>query len=486
MFEVLMGNFKEEGISINDRSTSTTGKKRIILIATNRCTASYNCEKCDRQFLVRYQYKNHREKCKGTITTKCYICHQNLKHRNLLKQHILEVHHYCIKCQKTFPDTEHSQMHNNLICTRRYKCSVCDMKFQSSVHLRRHKKAKHDEIPPLEPQRLCEICGKEFDSVSNLRAHKQIHGDPIKCKICDRVLKNVLTLKQHMRLSHRQKGGPKSQCEHCGRVFWLPSELNRHVAQVHNGEERERKHACPMCDKKFYTKGSVRQHVKFKHISAPVASCEICQKDFPKRAYYEKHMEKHVRDNNEPRKCEICDREFASRLGLSKHLTTHGFSSGRKRRFKCSVCNLAFQLKISLIRHEKMHTETYKYRCNICYVKRFKTEEELRLHESQHRGPKNYKCQICGEAFSRTFILSNHMLNVHDMDDFLLQKSEILAKMKQVKNEQEEERDHPLVVEEDQLVDYQEVTSKTKIGHGGTDLPTLRFRNEEGVIYKLF
>lgn len=95
----------------------------------------------------------------------------------------------------------------------------------------------------------------------------QIHGDPIKCKICDRVLKNVLTLKQHMRLSHRQKGGPKSQCEHCGKVFWLPSELNRHVAQVHNGEERERKHACPMCDKKFYTKGSVRQHVKFKHIS---------------------------------------------------------------------------------------------------------------------------------------------------------------------------------------------------------------------------
>lgn len=78
------------------------------------------------------------------------------------------------------------------------------------------------------------------------------------------------------------------------------------------------------------------------------------------------------------------------------------------------------------------------------------------------------------------------MLNVHDMDDFLLQKSEILAKMKQVKNKQEEKRDHPLVVEEDQLVDYQEVTSKTKIGHGGTDLPTLRFRNEEGVIYKLF
>ena len=63
---------------------------------------------------------------------------------------------------------------------------------------------------------------------------------------------------------HQRKHVPADQrahaCEHCGRTFHFPKDLNRHMV-VHDGS----KVICPVCDKPYSRNDNLKRHIKSQH-----------------------------------------------------------------------------------------------------------------------------------------------------------------------------------------------------------------------------
>ena len=66
-------------------------------------------------------------------------------------------------------------------------------------------------------------------------------------------------------------------------------------------------------------------------------------------------------------------------------------SESKKRIFRCSFCQKAFQNSGNLKSHERIHTGEVPFECNTC-KKRFKTKGELKQHERIHTGEKPFEC----------------------------------------------------------------------------------------------
>ncbi len=80
-------------------------------------------------------------------------------------------------------------------------------------------------------------------------------------------------------------------------------------------------------------------------------------------------------------------------------------------RLICDVCGKDFQLKKMLNRHVQIHG-TQNYVCEIC-GKSFKLERYLKRHEEIHQTKKRFKCSICDKAFNTNSKRTHHIKKVH-------------------------------------------------------------------------
>ncbi len=148
---------------------------------------------------------------------------------------------------------------------------------------------------------LCPTCGKGFAQLDLLQAHQRLHSDKFKCAVCDKRFQSAARLEEHMRV---HTGEMKFSCDKCGRGFTcrrllklhmlIHSEdrpyqcskcpatfrrahiLHSHVLRVH---ERERLHACSICDKKYAFPRLLRDHM-ISHTGIRAHTCASCGKSF--------------------------------------------------------------------------------------------------------------------------------------------------------------------------------------------------------------
>ena len=103
-----------------------------------------------------------------------------------------------------------------------------------------------------------------------------------------------------------------------------------------------------------------------------------------------------MREHEEPKEmCHLCGKKFVQKHHLKAHLQTHEPS----RKWKCPVCDQAFQLKGNMQQHLR------------------------RVHGPEHMPPKKnlnlkYECEHCDMAFYRADHLQRHLRNVHNISIF--------------------------------------------------------------------
>lgn len=244
------------------------------------------------------------------------------------------------------------------------------------------------------------------------------------CKDCEEVFATLKQLKAHRASVHiKKKDKNHFQCSVCDLQCPSKSKLRIHTEEVHE----KKKVPCPQCHKMF-SKGGLRNHIKYFHDVDRVAKpfkCDEC--DFASHAlkYLKAHRLNCHDKSKQKHKCEKCGERFP----FPSHLKLHqcGIVTNRSKGgpVKCPECNQELKARQYLVNHfKKVHgrlppgyENQQKFMCDQC-TNVFFNEWSLKLHiKSKHTDAplKALKtiCPECGQEFNATMYFVQHYKYVH-------------------------------------------------------------------------
>ncbi|XP_069606258.1 zinc finger protein ZFP2-like [Ranitomeya imitator] len=122
---------------------------------------------------------------------------------------------------------------------------------------------------------------------------------------------------------------------------------------------------------------------------------------FPLKMSFVKHKKIHTQENGFS--CSNCGRYFSRKADLIRHERIH---TGEKP-YSCSECGKCFILKFHLVSHQRTHTGERPFSCSEC-GRSFTQKSNLIAHQTTHTGEKLYLCSECGKYFNRKSTLVKH------------------------------------------------------------------------------
>lgn len=236
--------------------------------------------------------------------------------------------------------------------------------------------------PNLSKVLTCDQCSYTTNQqyLLNLHMYRHTTEKTIKCDECDKMVKNMVHLRAHIRNVHTVK--VNVTCTICNRAFRSPYNLTNHMATVHPETQPDGKsYECHICHKEFIAVASLKRHV-YSHSRAGTFLCNLCGAS--KRS--EKDLERHMLrvDHNldgkliKPHVCSYCQKRFATKNELIIHTPVH---TGEKN-FQCPECGKYFANRNNLFQHKLTHMEG-RHKCMFCDHKS-RSKGNLRKHMAVH------------------------------------------------------------------------------------------------------
>lgn len=267
--------------------------------------------------------------------------HQRLNCEAALKAEKFE----CDFCQKIFSGKRSLKQHLNLhLKTKIYKCDMCNAIYYTNSALALHRRAHEEET--------CQVCHKVFKS-HYIKEHMILHTGnyEIQCFICEKPVKNMATLKRHMKQHSKKSDEPNEITCECGRKF-----KNNQGYQIHKAssctmtKQDSLKYKCTICGKSFNLERNLKRHIPSHSDKSYKWTCDKCQKKFNSQSNYKRHLYSHNTQKNIP--CKYCKKLFKNFDSLRSHYIQH-----EGKMLKCSVCSkelpTATLLKYHLQKHHK-------------------------------------------------------------------------------------------------------------------------------------
>ncbi|XP_005175531.2 zinc finger protein 808-like [Musca domestica] len=387
-----------------------------------------------------------------------------------------------------------------------YKCKICDKVFFNNAGLRTHREAEHQQQTDI----ICTFCPQTFSQFTAFQSHlktehqqewqmrrnqeaiemlpeirkhlagaklsqknklsngprktKQIidSSSDCKCPICGNIYHSKRYLRAHLAL---HGGKAMYLCQFCSKSYHLPNSLSYHIRLKHSGHTEVVQMKCHICNKIYYTKKALRQHLSM-HEGKPSFSCKICSKEYFFSSSLSNHMKyfhapnlkeakaraakstgysdseegKAKRKNrgppeSDPMPCHICNKVYYTKKALNQHLSKH---EGRPS-FTCKLCFKQYYFSSSFSNHmkyfhapKKETTDSSKhkakmlalvekalaegktiYKCNVC-DNVYQSRRTLKEHENTHGGQQSYTCKFCPKMYYLKSAMYNHMSKIHN------------------------------------------------------------------------
>ncbi|CAL4120912.1 unnamed protein product [Meganyctiphanes norvegica] len=181
----------------------------------------YRCKYCSRRFRDHDVFKDHISDHKGKNAYQCKFCRFNTKHNQSLRNH-MGTHHpgqmpyNCNVCEKKFLISTQLKRHMLLHTSdETYDCPKCEYQCRLWITLRSHFVKKHVNVESLQ----CGICEVKFETLDEVNEHIVDHAekkpfskerDPTfrpkgrqkrryRCQICNKKFKKKLSFQRHWR-----------------------------------------------------------------------------------------------------------------------------------------------------------------------------------------------------------------------------------------------------------------------------------------------
>ncbi|XP_061569480.1 zinc finger protein PLAG1 [Cololabis saira] len=211
----------------------------------------------------------------------------------------------CPECQKAFNSLEKLKVHSFTHTGERpYRCSHPDC---SKAFVSKYKLLRHTATHSPEKNHKCSYCEKMFHRKDHLKNHLQTH-DPHKqafaCRECGKSYNTKLGFKRHLALHAANRGD--LTCQVCLQPFASTAAVLEHL-KAHAGKpsgggaNKEKRHRCEHCERRFYTRKDVRRHLVV-HTGRKDFLCQFCAQRFGRKDHLTRHVKKshHRRGNDEP------------------------------------------------------------------------------------------------------------------------------------------------------------------------------------------
>ena len=213
---------------------------------------------------------------------------------------------------------------------------------EASKRQKTEKKIQELEMADNEVANQKEII-ESFDKEEVLKKSETL--EPLKCskKRIAGEKKNIDKSKRKKSLQENEnefeesKRKRKYRCDICEKHYSKSSNLQRHIASVHEGLKP---FSCPSCDYKCVSKTGLKTHIAGVHDGLKPFKCQTCDSNFASKGCLQKHIS-NVHDGEKPFKCELCEYTCAAKYTLDVHMkSTHGNNI-----ITCSKCDREFTRK---------------------------------------------------------------------------------------------------------------------------------------------
>ncbi|XP_047021963.1 zinc finger protein Xfin-like [Helicoverpa zea] len=416
----------------NDTSTAS---------ASGDTSSRSSCTICRITFADKKSYYRHRKTVHKSTVQMCKICGKPLSSTLELYEHLKAAHARELlgynanqgssksqeMKQEIEPDYENDQesADPSVDYQARYPCDTCGKQFVGLLALQNHQCV--NQIPA-QPQTFdCEICHKSYTSISALKSHRGWHlrspdGKAAannsglwmpQHKVTSKISKHeVVDPTQLAKVTHTPAPPPVSASAAKRR---LPPEVE---VTVVNPNKKLR--SDDSVDMDMQNSGSMEDRY-----------CTICDKEFTKRAAYQRHMDEVHQPNSVF--CPVCDKSFTRKSTLLIHMKKHyesgeGSSSATGQgddEFSCDLCGAQYDNDQALRAHRARHhgeeeesaeesddgnvpaAPPGEFTCAQC-GDGVATPRDLIAHRTMHATPTKFFCNICKVYFARALDLSSH------------------------------------------------------------------------------
>ncbi|XP_065092665.1 gastrula zinc finger protein XlCGF26.1-like [Ochlerotatus camptorhynchus] len=244
----------------------------------------------------------------------------------------------------------------------------------------------------------CTTCSELLNSQAALDVHSIIEhcqrtsSGELLCPVCNKLFGTRKTLRQHSRI-HQKRDSRKFKCSFCEKAFNYGHHLRIHETT----HTKEKPFPCSTCGKTFASKDRLTNH-QLQHADDFKHNCELCTGSFRFRKALKMHcILKHdaAVDKFDPIKCDKCGKELYSQSAASAHL---------KGPCGNDVCTSMDSEKVAE-RDRKDHT------CDQC-SRAFRSRAAHIMHLKLHN-TKECKCQDCPQIFPNLYDLQCHRSQEH-------------------------------------------------------------------------